>query len=159
MADFNIKVSPAIHTQCIYLWGTFSDLKYYSPFSISDYINCTNLVIRAPPDIVSSLCRISSEVKVLFDQDDRVFADLLCQLDLLHYEVHIGIGAFFHLVGVVMSFTTSRSNLIRLISVSSFPCLADGDLPDAVTRYQDRNSSLIPEEKTQEPFPDGDIAA
>ena len=45
---------------------------------------------------------VAGEVQSLLDEDDRVFTDLLRRLVLLHDEIDIGIGAFLHLIGIVV---------------------------------------------------------
>ena len=48
---------------------------------------------------------------MLFDQNDRVLADLLCRFVLLHHEVHIGIRTLFHFIGVVVRYRTPAPHM------------------------------------------------
>ena len=73
---------------------------------------------------------IAGKIQFLLDKNDRVFADLLRRLILLHDELRIGVGAFLHLVGIVIrdrAFASHMESTLQLVfaqrmSRRSFPC-------------------------------------
>lgn len=60
---------------------------------------------------------ITGEIQMLFDEDNRVGADLLCRLILLHDKLNIAVSAFFHLIRVIFRCRASASLLQSLLQL------------------------------------------